>query len=257
MTHIQTVSPTSDEDGGRLLCYRAYQPSAEERALMRIQNALAFQQPSEVLAAYYTVWQQCRTLGHSPVIVEKKAVLAAEARRLLQAGEAPGGPRPDEETHQFRRFCRLFLARGGEQFPPFYDLFAQFWAGQDIVQVPGQPVKIINVLPQPVEPGFPALAWVLAAPLPRDSIVCAAWPIGFAGGARIPAGTLGRVEGWGGRAGNVLWEGHPHLVLCLREMLMMPRGPLPRKSRPTSVRAFFNKPGGSHEEDRENDGGEA
>lgn len=123
--------------------------------------------------------------------------------------------------------------------------------------MPGQPVKIINVLPQPVEPGFPALAWVLAAPLPRDSIVCAAWPIGFADGARIPAGTLGRVESWGGRAGNVLWEGHPHLVLCLREMLMMPRGPLPRKSRPTSVRAFFNKPGGSHEEDRENDGGEA
>lgn len=56
MTYIQTVSPTSDEDGGRLLCYRAYQPSAEERALMRIQNALAFQKPSEVLAAYYTVW---------------------------------------------------------------------------------------------------------------------------------------------------------------------------------------------------------
>ncbi len=102
---------------------------------MRRRNALAFQLPSEVLAAYYTVWQQCNAQGHSPVIVEKKARLAAEARGLLQAEEAPGGPRPDEEMRQFRRFCRLFLARGGEQFPPFYDLFAQFWAGQDIVQV--------------------------------------------------------------------------------------------------------------------------
>jgi hypothetical protein len=164
MTDIQTVSSPSGEDGGRLPCYRAYQPSAEERALMRIQNALAFQLPSEVLAAYYTVWQQCRALGHSPVMVEKKALLAAEARRLLQAGEAPGGPRPDEETRQFRRFCRLFLARGGEQFPPFYDLFAQFWAGQDIVQAPGRSAQIINVLPQPVEPGFPALGWRVGGP---------------------------------------------------------------------------------------------
>lgn len=200
---------------------------------MRLQNTLVFQQSPETLAAYYTVWQQCRALGHSPVVVEKKAALAAQARRLLQAGEGPDGRQPDEETRQFRRFCRLFLARGGEQFPPFYDLFAQFWAGQDIVQPPGKPARTINVLPQPVDPGLPPLAWVLAAPLPRDSIVCTAWPIGFADGARIPAGTLGRVESWRGSAGNVLWEGHPHLVLCLREMLMMPRGPLPRKYRPT------------------------
>lgn len=252
MTHIQTLSPTSDEDGGRLLCYRAYQPSAEERAHQRVQTASVFQQPSEVLAAYYTAWQQCRALGHSPVIVEKRAALASEARRLL-----PGDQRPDEEAHQFRRFCRLFLARGGEQFPPFYDVFAQFWAGQDIVQVPGQPASIINVLPQPVEPGIPALAWVLAAPLHRASIVCSAWPIGFADGARIPAGTLGRVESRGGRAGNVLWEGHPHFVFCLREMLMIPGSPLPRAHRPRRRHAASRGSTDEHTEDRASNGGES
>ena len=91
MTCMQTVAATPRESSGHQPCYRAYQPSTEERALMRLQNTVVFQQPAETLAAYYTVWQQCRALGHSPVIVEKKAVLAAQARRLLQAGAGPDG----------------------------------------------------------------------------------------------------------------------------------------------------------------------